>query len=94
MRTPDAEMCAKFLRAQVVYLNTGKTEWPYVNSARAIGDIGNAAADLLEGNGAAALAKRMEAMTLALQGIVGRWQDNGGIVEQEFIDRAREALRK
>lgn len=90
---PDAQMCAQFLRAHSEYLMTGKAAWPYVNSAGAIKQVNNAAADLLDGTGAVALAARNEKLTLALLGIVGRWTDQKGVVEQEFIDRARDALR-
>ncbi len=90
---PDAQMCAKFLRAHGEYMMTGKTTWPYTNSARAISEVNNAAADLLDGIGAVRNAAKMEKLTSALLGIIGRWQDNKGVVEQEFIDRARDALR-
>ncbi len=90
---PDAKMCAQFLRAHGEHLMTGKAVWPYVNSASAIKQINDAAADLLDGTGAVALAARNERLTLALLGIVGRWNDQNGVVEQEFIDRARDALR-
>jgi hypothetical protein len=91
---PNAAQCAKFLRAHSVYLNTGKTEWPYVNSARAISNINNAAADMLEGSGAVAAAEREAALRLAIIGIVGRWRDFGGKDMEEFIQRAEVALRK
>lgn len=94
MRTPSADMCAKFLRAHSVYLNTGKAEWPYVNSARAISDINDAAAGMLEGSGAAAAAERETALRSALQGIVGRWREFGGKDMEEFIQRAEAALHK
>ncbi len=87
-------MCAKFLRAYSLYLNTAQLKWPYTNSASAISNINNAAADLLEGSGAVAAANREAALRSALQGIVGRWKDNGGVVEQEFIERADVALSK
>jgi hypothetical protein len=90
---PDADMCAKFLRAHSKYLMESKTEWPYVNSASAISQINNTAADLLDGIGAAAAARKMERMTIALLGVIGRWEDNKGVLEREFIDRARDALR-
>ncbi len=89
----SAEMCAKFLRAQSAYLNTGEVKWPYVNSARAISNICERAAEFLDGSGAVAQSARLSKMEIALQGIVGRWEKNGGVVEQEFITRAREALR-
>ena len=91
---PDAVMCAKFLRAHAAYLNTGKTEWPYVNSARAIGNINDAAADILDGSGAVALAARVSKLETALLGIIGNWDEfgpNNGL--DEIIDRARAALR-
>ena len=91
---PDAEMCAKFLRAHSAYLMTAKSEWPYVNSATAISNINDAAADMLEGNGSVTQAQRHSAIKSALLGIVGRWEQNGGVVEEEFIDRARVALSR
>ena len=89
---PSAKMCANFLRAHSKYLMEAKAELPYVNSAGAISKINDTAADLLDGSGAVRLAQREERLTIALLGLVGRWQDNKGVVEQEFIDRARNAL--
>jgi hypothetical protein len=91
-RKPDADMCAKFLRAHSVYLNTGKAVWPYTDSARAISNVNDAAADLLDGSGCVIQAKRNSKIEIALLGIVGRWEQNGGVVEEEFINRARDAL--
>lgn len=91
---PDAEMCARFMRAHSAYLMTSKVEWPYVNSAAAIASINDAAADMLEGSGAVTQAVRLSLIKSALLGIVGRWEKNGGIIEEEFIDRARAALSR
>lgn len=90
---PGAEMCAKFLRAHSVYLNTARVEWPYVNSSNAISRINNAAADLLEGSGAVAADKRETALRHALHGIVGRWREFEGKDMEEFIQRAEAALQ-
>lgn len=43
----DKMDCA-FLRAHAHYLDTAETKWPYVNSARAIGETGRRVADRME----------------------------------------------
>ena len=90
---PDAVMCAKFLRAHAAYLNIVEGRHPYVNSARAISEVNEAAADFLEGSGVVAKSAKLSKMFLALTGIVGHWEKNGGVVEREFIDRAIAAMR-
>ena len=88
----DAQMTAKFLRAHAEYLRTGKTVYPFINSARAISDVSLDAAKMLEEQGYVSRDQHIEKLRLALHGIVGRWDDKNGIVEDEFIQRARDAL--
>lgn len=90
---PDADMCAKFLRAHSDYLMTGNATWPYVNSARAIKQINDAAADMLEGKGAVDRDVRLRRLEMALMGIVGYWRNNPERKDMgEFIERAEVAL--
>lgn len=94
-RQIPADHIAKFLRAHATYLNTAKTVWPFVNSARAISDVSNQAADLLDGKGLTKQAECISDLKQALYGIVGYWRQNPDRKEmEEFVTRAEAALSK
>lgn len=93
-RQISADHIAQFLRAHATYLNTAKVAWPFVNSARAISDVSNQAADLLDGKGLTKQAECITDLKHALHGIVGRWREWEGKDMEEFIVRAEAALSK
>jgi hypothetical protein len=91
----SADHIAKFLRAHSRHLNTGEAPWPYVNSARAISEVNNQAADLLDGRGLTKQAECINDLKQALYGIVGYWRQNPDRKEmEEFIIRAEAVLSK